>query len=194
MADPASGPIVGHNDVCFENVVFRDDAAVGLLDFDFAAPGRLEYDLGQFAPMCVPVDDEVSAARLGWGRVEGPARLRLVADAYGLDAAGRRELLELLGGSSTSASSSADSKNAVKGREVTVDSPTPPLAPVVAPRGRRTAPQVRGRYGHEAWRTAASQCARRWGTSSLPRSSTKKSFPLFISTGGRAPGIVSASH
>lgn len=37
MADPAGGPIVCHNDVCLENVVFRDGAAVALLDFDFAA-------------------------------------------------------------------------------------------------------------------------------------------------------------
>ena len=29
------GPIVCHNDVCLENVVFRDGEAVGLLDFDF---------------------------------------------------------------------------------------------------------------------------------------------------------------
>ncbi len=45
MADPVGGPIVVHNDVCPENVVFRDGVAVGLLDFDFAAPGRPVYDL-----------------------------------------------------------------------------------------------------------------------------------------------------
>ena len=39
LADPASGAVVCHNDVCLENVVFRDGQAVGLLDFDFAAPG-----------------------------------------------------------------------------------------------------------------------------------------------------------
>jgi Ser/Thr protein kinase RdoA (MazF antagonist) len=41
MADPARGTVVCHNDVCLENVVFRDGIAVGLLDFDFVAPGRL---------------------------------------------------------------------------------------------------------------------------------------------------------
>jgi len=97
MADPAGGPIVVHNDVCLENVVFRDGEAVGLLDFDFAAPGRPTYDVAQFARMCVPVDDAVNAARLGWAPADRPARLRLVADAYGLDAAGRGELLDLLG-------------------------------------------------------------------------------------------------
>ena len=49
LADPSGGPIVCHNDMCMENVVFRDGVAVGLLDFDFAAPGRPIYDLAQFA-------------------------------------------------------------------------------------------------------------------------------------------------
>ena len=97
MADPAGGgPVVCHNDVCMENVVFRDGRAVGLLDFDFAAPGRPVYDLVQFSKMCVPVDDDVSAARLGWTPADRPGRLRVVADAYGLDAGGRRELIEVM--------------------------------------------------------------------------------------------------
>ncbi len=72
MADPAGGPIVCHNDVCLENVVFREGIAVGLLDFDFAA-------------------------RLGWEPADRPTRLRLVADAYGLDAGERRQLFDILG-------------------------------------------------------------------------------------------------
>jgi hypothetical protein len=96
MADPAGGPIVCHNDVCLENVVFHEGRAVGLLDFDFAAPGRAVYDVAQMARMCVPVDDEVSAARLGWQPADRPARLRLVADAYGLDESARHALLEIL--------------------------------------------------------------------------------------------------
>lgn len=96
LADPVGGPIVVHADVCPENVVFRDGVAVGLLDFDFAAPGRPVYDLAAMARMCGPIDDELSAGRLGWGPVDQPARLRLVADTSGLDGAGRRELLEVL--------------------------------------------------------------------------------------------------
>lgn len=97
MADPRGpGPVVGHNDICLENVVFRDGVAVALIDFDFAAPGRPVYDLAQMARMCVPVDDDVSAARLGWLAADRPRRLRLVADAYGLDRAGRAELLATL--------------------------------------------------------------------------------------------------
>jgi Phosphotransferase enzyme family len=98
LADPAGGRIVCHNDVCLENVVFREGAAAALLDFDFAAPGRPVYDLARFACLCVPVDDEISAARIGWHPADRAARLRLAADAYGLDAAGREQLLEVTEG------------------------------------------------------------------------------------------------
>ena len=93
MADPEGGPIVCHNDICLENVVFRDGEAVALIDFDFAAPGRPAYDVAQFARMCVPIDDETNARRLGWAPLDLPARLRLVVDAYGLEGAQRQDLL-----------------------------------------------------------------------------------------------------
>jgi hypothetical protein len=93
LADPEGGPMVCHNDVCLENVVFRHGRAVGLLDFDFAAPGRPVFDLTACARMCVPVDDDLSAARLGFADADRPARLRLVADAYGLGADERPELI-----------------------------------------------------------------------------------------------------
>ncbi len=96
LADPKGGSMICHNDVCLENVVFRDGRAVALLDFDFVAPGRPVFDLAAFARMCVPVDDDHSAGRLGFEDLDRPARLRLVADTYGLDVDGRRTLVELL--------------------------------------------------------------------------------------------------
>jgi Ser/Thr protein kinase RdoA (MazF antagonist) len=96
LADPAGGSLICHHDVCLENVVFQDGIAVALLDFDFAAPGRAVYDLAQFARMCVPLEEDESAARLGWTAADRPSRLRLVADTYGLDAADRTLLLEVL--------------------------------------------------------------------------------------------------
>lgn len=95
--DPNAAVVVCHNDVCLENVVFRDGVAVGLLDFDYAAPGRPLYDLAQFARMCVPVDDETNARMIGWGTYDAAARLRLVADSYGLPP-GRSEFLDILAG------------------------------------------------------------------------------------------------
>jgi Phosphotransferase enzyme family len=93
LADPAGGTLLCHNDVCPENVVFRDGVAVALPDFEFAAPGRPVYDVAQLARLWVPIDDEFDQARLGWRPADRPARLRLVADAYGLDGNGRAELL-----------------------------------------------------------------------------------------------------
>jgi aminoglycoside phosphotransferase (APT) family kinase protein len=95
MADPIGGDVFCHNDVCLENVVFRDGVAVSLLDFDLAAPGRRVFDLATFARMCVP-DDDASAARLGWSSADRPARLRVVCDEYGLDGPDRSELLACL--------------------------------------------------------------------------------------------------
>jgi thiamine kinase-like enzyme len=84
LADPEGGLLICHNDVCPENVVYREATAVALLDFDFAAPGRPEYDLAQLAKMCVPLDTDEDAARLGRGGLDPFARLRVVTDGYGL--------------------------------------------------------------------------------------------------------------
>jgi hypothetical protein len=96
LADSAGGSVICHNDVCLENIVFRGGRAIVLLDFDFAAPGRPTFDLAACARMCVPIDDDVSSSRLGFEVSDRPARLRLVADAYELDADGRLELVEHL--------------------------------------------------------------------------------------------------
>jgi Phosphotransferase enzyme family len=93
LADPVGGSMVCHNDVELSNVVFRGGIAVALLDFEFAAPGRSVYDLAHLARLCVPIEDDVDQVRLGWRPADRPARLRVVADAYGLDGAGRAELL-----------------------------------------------------------------------------------------------------
>lgn len=97
LADPAGGPVMCHNDVCLENVVFREGVAVALLDFDFAAPGRPLYDVAAFARLCVPLDADEHGARLGWAEgLDRPGRLRVVTDAYGLDRAQRLELVDLV--------------------------------------------------------------------------------------------------
>ena len=98
MADPTPGPdpVLCHNDVCLENVVFHHGTAVTLLDFDFAAPGRREHDLATMARMCIPVEPDEDAARSGRGGLDPVARLRVVANAYGLDGAGRTALVAAL--------------------------------------------------------------------------------------------------
>lgn len=96
LADRAGGVVVCHNDVCPENVVFRDGIAVGLIDFEFAAPGRPVFDLAALVRMWVPIDDDVNATRLGWGAVDRPSRLAIAVDAYGLAESARSELMECL--------------------------------------------------------------------------------------------------
>jgi hypothetical protein len=100
LADPAPGahPVLCHNDVCPENVVYRDGMAVALLDFEFAAPGRRVWDVAALARMCVPVETDEDAARTGRGGLDPFERLRVVADAYGLGRAERSELLDVLAG------------------------------------------------------------------------------------------------
>jgi thiamine kinase-like enzyme len=96
LADPAGGTIMCHNDVCPENAVYDRGVAVALLDFDFVAPGRPEYDLAQLAKMCVPIDTPEDAARLGRGSLDPFRRLRVVADGYGLPP-DRAQFLNVLG-------------------------------------------------------------------------------------------------
>jgi hypothetical protein len=95
LADPYSQEVVCHNDVCPENVVFRDDEAVGLLDFDFAAPGRRLWDvvgtLTYWAPITAPE----------WRRsyplpLDAVERVALFADAYGLSAQEREGFTSIL--------------------------------------------------------------------------------------------------
>lgn len=93
MVGPTTGPVVCHHDVCLENVVFRHGEAVALLDFEFAAPGQPIDDLATMARMCVPVIGAADAATSGWPEVDVPARLRVLTDAYGLDADGRGAFL-----------------------------------------------------------------------------------------------------
>lgn len=93
LSDPAGGTIVCHNDLEPSNIVFRDGIAVAFIDFELAAPGRPVYDIAQMARVCVPLDGEVDRERLGYRPADLPARLRLVADAYGLERDDRAELL-----------------------------------------------------------------------------------------------------
>ncbi len=84
LADPRGGVVIGHNDICPENVVFRDGEAVAVLDWDFAAPGRQLWDIASVMSMWGPVHDPSDPVP-GMEGLEPFARARLIADAYGLD-------------------------------------------------------------------------------------------------------------
>ncbi len=68
--------LVGHNDVCRENVVFTDGRATGLVDFDFAGPSSPEYEVAGLVRHWV--------LALPGDRI---ARIGLLLDAYPVDPA-----------------------------------------------------------------------------------------------------------
>lgn len=92
LADPEGGTMLCHNDVCPENVVFRDGRAAALIDFDLAAPGRPVWDVAMTARYWVPMLDPTSAADLHPIGLDAPTRLRILADGYGLAPQDRAEL------------------------------------------------------------------------------------------------------
>jgi aminoglycoside phosphotransferase (APT) family kinase protein len=95
LADPAGGPVICHNDVCIENVVFRDGRAAALLDFDLAAPGRRVWDVAQAARYWIPLTDPGLPAAADRGVTDPIGRLRRFVDAYGLETDARRQFVEV---------------------------------------------------------------------------------------------------
>ena len=95
LADPIGGWVLCHNDICPENVIFRDGRAVALLDFDYAAPGRRLWDVVATAAMWAPL------VAPDWRRthpsgLDAVSRTALFADAYGLDETGRHTFFEVI--------------------------------------------------------------------------------------------------
>jgi Phosphotransferase enzyme family len=94
LADPSGGPIVCHNDVCPENVVFRNGIAIALLDFDSAAPGGRVWDLAHTARMCIPLrPPELAGER---SHLDPFHRLAVLAAGYGLDSVEHQSLVEAI--------------------------------------------------------------------------------------------------
>lgn len=93
-SDPRRGPLICHTDICPENVVFRDQQAVAILDFDFASPGRQVWDLAMAARMWIPLRpppdedprDATTRAR----------RLGRFAAGYGLARADHEEFVDAI--------------------------------------------------------------------------------------------------
>jgi hypothetical protein len=93
--DPLSPvEVVCHSDFAPYNVVFRQDEAIAMIDFDYARLGPRAWDLAyalyRFAPLTVSFGpgDELS-------RIDVQAtRARMFLDAYGCDRDARREAID----------------------------------------------------------------------------------------------------
>jgi hypothetical protein len=94
-ADPNGGPVICHNDLFPENVVFREGRIVALIDFAMAAPGRPLWDVAIAAETWCPLGDP------DWRdqhpmNLDGIARLRVLARAYGLEPERAEELVDVI--------------------------------------------------------------------------------------------------
>lgn len=79
------GEVICHNDFAPYNMVFRDQELVGVIDWDFAAPGPRVWDLAYLCyrtvPLMRPTNPDAPNVPIDLG-----ARLKLALDAYGSEA------------------------------------------------------------------------------------------------------------
>jgi Ser/Thr protein kinase RdoA (MazF antagonist) len=94
-SDPLGGPVICHNDLFPENVVFRDGHVTALIDFAEAAPGRPMWDLAiaaqEWAPLHAP-----GARPNHPDHLDGVRRTALLARAYGLEAQQAAEFIDVI--------------------------------------------------------------------------------------------------
>lgn len=87
--------LVSHRDYCPGNVVFRDGLPAALIDFDLAKPTTRLYDIANalwwWAPLRDPHDRAPAFADL-----DIPHRAAVFADAYGMTAQQRQDLVPLM--------------------------------------------------------------------------------------------------
>ena len=77
--------VICHNDFAPYNMVFRDHELIGVIDWDFAAPGPRLWDLAylayRIAPLMRPENPDAPTISIDLG-----ARLTMLLDAYGSNA------------------------------------------------------------------------------------------------------------
>jgi hypothetical protein len=73
--------LVTHNDPNPANIIFRNGAAVGLIDFDLAGPGSVAWELAVAGCFWAPLLDPRDVVDSRHGR--GITRFRLLLDSYG---------------------------------------------------------------------------------------------------------------
>ncbi|WP_186001462.1 phosphotransferase enzyme family protein [Streptomyces sp. IB201691-2A2] len=92
LIPPEGSDIIAHNDLAPWNLVVADETRWTLIDWDAAGPGSLLWDVAYAIHGFIPL-----SAHPDWQRPDAAERLRVFADAYGLDESERRRLVPLLG-------------------------------------------------------------------------------------------------
>jgi hypothetical protein len=81
---PHEYELVRHGDPSPPNTIWRDDKVVGLVDWDFAQPGKAISDLAYLAWYAVPLAGDDRAQTCGFkDGVDRAGRLRALCSAYG---------------------------------------------------------------------------------------------------------------
>jgi Ser/Thr protein kinase RdoA (MazF antagonist) len=88
---PFDGELISHNDLNLDNVVFRNERAVALIDFDLASPGSRVWDVACAVRLWAPLRPETYVDEARRGREL--ARYRSFVDSYGLDEVDRVRLV-----------------------------------------------------------------------------------------------------
>jgi Ser/Thr protein kinase RdoA (MazF antagonist) len=88
--------VVCHHDLFPPNVILRDGLPAAVVDWDFAGPASALYHIASAANHWVPLRPDEQAQAWDLDGLPRAERLRLLCDAYALDAAGRGALLEVV--------------------------------------------------------------------------------------------------
>lgn len=79
-----TGEVVRHGDFVPFNTVWRDGRVRGIIDWDFAQPGRAITDVSHLAWYAIPLSGDWRADEYGFGgRIDRAERLRVLCAAYG---------------------------------------------------------------------------------------------------------------
>ncbi|MBA3236986.1 MAG: aminoglycoside phosphotransferase family protein [Parachlamydiaceae bacterium] len=87
--------VICHNDFAHYNIVFQEEQAIGIIDFDTAHPGPRKWDIAyalyRFAPFTSKDNED------GFGNIEDQtSRARLFCQTYGLPKEDRAEIANLM--------------------------------------------------------------------------------------------------